>query len=89
MDLLSTPKTKAGQPLASPLTIQQNLNLLRRQLAASDAAFLRLSQDREVLQAEILAETIRYQDALNAGGIAERGAAAVELAEEIILSIET
>lgn len=74
-------QTQADSP-ATPLSIQRTLTALRRQLADSDAVVLRLFAERHELQEQITAETVRYQDALNAGSLAEQGAAAVTLAEE-------
>jgi hypothetical protein len=84
------PQAQNGQTLAdspaTPLTIQKRLTALRRQLCDSDALVLRIFAERHELQAEITAETVRYQDALNAGMLAEQGAAAVGAAEEILCS---
>jgi hypothetical protein len=76
-------QTLADSP-ATPLQIQKRLTALRRQLCDSDALVLRIFAERLELQAEITAETVRYQDALNAGMLREQGAEAVSEVEAML-----
>lgn len=76
-------QTQPGAPPAHPLTIQQTITALRRQLADTDAAFVRLLAERRELEAALLAERQRYADALGVDRLREQGAGAVEAAVEV------
>lgn len=76
-------QTLAGELPATPLQIQRTLAALRRQLADSDAVVLRLFAERHELQEAITAETVRYQDAVNAGELQRQGAGAVGAACDV------
>jgi hypothetical protein len=66
------------------LQIQQQVNLLRRQICEIDQMFLKMLAQRREIEAALREAAGRYQDTLNAGRLAEQGAAAVRAAEELI-----
>lgn len=67
----------------TPLKIQQDLTILRRELRQNDFDFQVLLLERNSIQAKILEKSELYRDALGADRLREQGAAAVEAAMEI------
>ena len=78
------PNTQAADSPSSTLEIQRKLNQARRELAENEARLIYAAEMDRILLEEIAELSQQYEDAMNAGILAQRAAGAVAEAQRLV-----